>query len=211
MATKECITCAETKPHTEFWVKRGKLFGECKVCGRARNKDWHRANGHAIRPRQARARRKYLDGMDWARRILASAKWRATRYGIPFNLEVADIVVPTHCPILGVPLVIHRGHGSLKGGQPNSPSLDRIDNAKGYVRGNVIVVSYRANRIKCDATVNELEALAAFYRKLENERSREGDGGRSLDEVDGLSSALPPMFPEKKEEERPMSARNADI
>lgn len=46
--------------------------------------------------------------------------------------------------------------------RPNAASLDRIDNSKGYVRGNVMVISLRANAIKNNATAEELTAVAAY-------------------------------------------------
>jgi hypothetical protein len=208
MATKECITCKVERPLGDFWVQRGKPFGECKICGRARNAAWHRENREAIRPRHRISRRKYLDNMDWAKRIHASAKWRAKKDGTPFTISTADIVVPTHCPVLGVPLVIHRGRGVLRPDIPNSPSLDRIDNALGYVPGNVVVVSYRANRIKCDASVSELLAVADFYRRLEIERRTEGARGGAELTFGRLPPAVPAMFANEAKEEGPLPARD---
>lgn len=69
-----------------------------------------------------------------------------------------DISIPEFCPVLGLRLQ----HGSGKATDA-SPSLDRIDNTKGYVQGNVMVVSNRANLLKRDATPDELQRLAAFY------------------------------------------------
>jgi hypothetical protein len=59
--------------------------------------------------------------------------------------------------------------------QDNSPSLDRIDNTKGYVKGNVRIVSWRANRLKGNATDEELAALGldATKRKTCNKRRRQ--------------------------------------
>lgn len=45
----------------------------------------------------------------------------------------------------------------------NTPTMDRIDNARGYVRGNITVVSWKANRIKSQLTVEEIIDLAAHY------------------------------------------------
>ena len=66
-----------------------------------------------------------------------------------FNLELSDIKIPSHCPILGIPLVsvVGCGMGSIKA-RNNSPSIDRIDNTKGYVKGNVTIISMRANDLK---------------------------------------------------------------
>lgn len=51
----------------------------------------------------------------------------------------------------------------VRGGGDNSPTLDKIEPALGYVPGNIIVISGRANRLKADATIDELRAIASFY------------------------------------------------
>ncbi len=93
--------------------------------------------------------------------MLARVKMRAKLKGLAFDLAPECIIIPAVCPVLGIPLTIGKGSAS-----DNSPELDRIDNRKGYVQGNVLVVSRRANRIKNDATVDELEKIASFYRAL---------------------------------------------
>lgn len=52
------------------------------------------------------------------------------------------------------------------GGGDHSPSLDRIRGDLGYVPGNIIVISNRANRIKSDASIRELRDIASFYATL---------------------------------------------
>jgi hypothetical protein len=84
--------------------------------------------------------------------MLAQAKINGR--GLSFDLEVSDIVIPSHCPVLGVPLDC-----AAKRPSANLPSLDRIDNSKGYVKGNVWVISWRANVVKGSATHAELRAL----------------------------------------------------
>lgn len=93
--------------------------------------------------------------------MLNRVRTRARKKALAFNLTAEDIHIPTHCPVLGIRLSIGAGRAT-----DNSPELDRIDNRKGYVRGNVMVISRRANRIKNDATVAELEKIASFYRAL---------------------------------------------
>lgn len=95
--------------------------------------------------------------------MLQNARTRARAAGVPFILSVQDIVVPSHCPILGLPLFQVLGK---KGGGDNSPSLDRVIPEKGYVPGNIIVISNRANRLKSDATIAELRDIASFYATL---------------------------------------------
>lgn len=90
--------------------------------------------------------------------MLGAAKARASRKGLPFNLTLGDLTLPATCPVLGIDLDFGAGAAS-----DHSPSLDRIVPALGYVRGNVLIVSTRANRIKNDASVEELRRVAAFY------------------------------------------------
>lgn len=86
--------------------------------------------------------------------LLYSARRRAKERDIPFSITEEDIFIPEFCPLLGMPLVTtHSRH------QDDSPSLDRIEPHKGYVRGNVWVISCRANRIKNDATIQELAKI----------------------------------------------------
>ncbi len=92
--------------------------------------------------------------------IFMGAKGRAKYRGIPFSISLDDIKIPKRCPLLGLPL-----RPAHKGFQPNSPSIDRKDCRKGYVKGNVWIISFRANRIKTDATLEELEKLVKNLRK----------------------------------------------
>lgn len=74
---------------------------------------------------------------------------------LPFNLEESDIVIPDVCPVLGIPIYFGSGNGP----KHNSPSLDRLVPSKGYVKGNVNIISQKANRIKNDATLDELRKV----------------------------------------------------
>ena len=78
------------------------------------------------------------------------------------NLVIEDIIIPEKCPILKIPLFVGNGQRI-----DNSPSLDRIDNLKGYTKENVIVVSWRANNIKSDASITELQKIVDFYSRKE--------------------------------------------
>lgn len=55
------------------------------------------------------------------------------------------------CPILEVPIIV-----GTKGEYEYSPSIDRIDNSKGYIKGNVQIISKKANSMKNSATSTEL-------------------------------------------------------
>ncbi len=83
------------------------------------------------------------------------AKIRAEGKGLPFDITVEDIFIPDICPILGIPLVV--GTGKLHDG---SPSLDRKHPELGYVKGNVAVLSHKANAIKNNGTAKQHRRIA---------------------------------------------------
>lgn len=90
--------------------------------------------------------------------LLYSARRRAAESGLTFSLTKEDVPVPELCPILKEPLVI---------GTDYAPSLDRIDNSKGYDPDNVQVISLRANRLKSSASIKELKLFAEWIKTLE--------------------------------------------
>lgn len=99
-------------------------------------------------------------------RMFWCAHRRAKKRGLEFDLDYSDIVVPEFCPLLGVKMKL----GS-KIALPESPSLDRIDSTKGYVKGNVWVISRRANTIKSDASLKELKFLVQNLERKLNENN----------------------------------------
>ncbi len=94
--------------------------------------------------------------------VLKAAIYRAKSKNLDFTIDLSDIIIPNLCPVLGIP-VRKSSTGRL---DDNSPSLDRVDNTKGYIKGNVIVISNRANRLKGDATPEELYKIAKFYTNV---------------------------------------------
>ena len=94
-----------------------------------------------------------------------AARQRAKKSGFAFEITREDVVIPQFCPILGLEIEqLERGRMN-----PCSPSLDRFDPAKGYVPGNVWVISWRANRMKCDASPSELRAFCIGMLKALDE------------------------------------------
>lgn len=107
----------------------------------------------------------YLNQVKWRKKnpikkLLQSTRRRARSLGLEYNLETGDVVIPSVCPILGLELAFNEG---LKG---NSISLDRIDNSKGYVKGNVAVISNKANSYKGDMTKNQIENMFRYSQGL---------------------------------------------
>ncbi len=90
------------------------------------------------------------------------AKMRSKERGLEFDLQVTDIVIPDVCPILGIKLNMNSGKS---GAYRNSPSLDRIDNSRGYTKDNIQVISQQANAMKHTASVSELRKFASWVTK----------------------------------------------
>ena len=99
-------------------------------------------------------------GQDPRVRMFLNARERSKKKNLDFTITKEDIIIPERCPLLGIQLdteVKDRIH---------SPSLDRKDPTKGYIKGNVWVISNRANTLKNDATLQELKTLVENLEAL---------------------------------------------
>jgi hypothetical protein len=94
--------------------------------------------------------------------MINAARQRAKKKSLDFDITVDDIEIPEMCPVLGIPLI--KGDGRLT---ENSPTIDRIDNTKGYIKGNVMVISHRANNIKNSSTIKEIEMILEYMKKYQ--------------------------------------------
>jgi hypothetical protein len=136
--------------------------------------EWDQKYGAAVN-RQARADVRYAkwgvqeDNELYAskRRKFYSKKANAEHTGWEWSVEFGSITWPTHCPILGMELDYF-----AESRQENSVSFDRIDSTKGYINGNVQIVSWRANRIKNDGTAEEHRKIAEYLDSLITRRER---------------------------------------
>lgn len=106
------------------------------------------------------------------RHMLKNARYRAKSAEVPFELTIDDIVVPEFCPVLGIRLACGKGRSF-----DSSPSIDRIVPALGYVRGNIRVISHRANMIRTNASAAELRLVLAYAEGLENYFAASNCGG----------------------------------
>lgn len=98
-------------------------------------------------------------------RLLRNARVSAKKRGLTFDICESDLLpLPTVCPILGIRLKYSCGGkiGPRDKSKYAQASLDRKDNSLGYVRGNVFIVSWRANQLKSDATPQEIAALSKW-------------------------------------------------
>jgi len=98
--------------------------------------------------------------------MLLRARARATKKGIPFDITLEDIHIPELCPVFNKPLKTVKNPAC----RDFSPSLDRINPKLGYVKGNVIVVSLKANVMKNNGSLNDILLVYNFYKGLYAEK-----------------------------------------
>ena len=141
-------TCARCREFMRRWTT-GERY--CLNCGYTKMAPKQRLCDNCRELSKVKARKRQTKwGQDHPERsILTGAKVRAREENVPFDLIITDIVIPTHCPVLGIPL--YKGVG-VGGHIFNSPSLDKIIPERGYVRGNIAIISHRANALKSDET-----------------------------------------------------------
>ena len=128
--------------------KQGHLC--CKICKREQANLYYKNNTEKARLSSQKYYLKNPEYHMWDR-----AKRRAKEKNLEFNLEVQDIIIPEKCPVFNVPFIISRNN-------EYSPSLDRIDNSKGYIKENIQVISRKANTIKSNATYYEIMQVAKY-------------------------------------------------
>jgi hypothetical protein len=130
-----------------------------KEKAKMRAKEYRKTHPEWTRATQKRARKKLKETAP-EHLIWMETKKRAKKRGIPFEIEVSDVVIPKVCPILGIELSfgVGRVHDA-------SPSLDRIVPEKGYVKDNCFIISSKANRMKQENTLETLEKIIAYIKE----------------------------------------------
>lgn len=170
-----CSSCGKADDSSAFHRHSGSksgFRGTCKLCRKIsdrlkylENKDrilterkeyWEKVkNLPKVKERRKRNFVAYYEN-NQEQFILGRCRQRARRSGLPFDLELSDIVVPETCPILKIPIMKAKGKPNN-----NSPSVDRIDPLGGYTKGNIQIISNLANMMKSSA---DSETLLMFAK-----------------------------------------------
>lgn len=137
---KRCKTCLNLLPFSNFHKHKQALFGyatECKECRVISSKrQWKNARFETT--------------------IVQRSKFRAMKKNIPHNITEEDIIIPEYCPILGVKI-------EMKRNSKYGPSIDQIVPGKGYIKGNIQIISRRANYLKSNITPDEVDLLYRWF------------------------------------------------
>jgi len=150
---KLCTTCNKNKNLDSFHTHPTAKYGRATICKSCKkNKDHERRLKNLQHYKDvANAREKEWCVSKPKDRLLRQARRRSLKKGVKFSITVEDIIIPQACPYLGIPLF--RGESKVCA---NSPSVDEIIPGKGYVKGNVQIVSAKANTMKSNATPAQL-------------------------------------------------------
>ena len=136
---KKCCYCKKIKSLEEFGDN-----GRNRMCKQCVTKSSEYQKEHA---------KKYPN-----RALFKRVKATAKRKGIEFSLELKYIKIPKKCPILDIPLD--------KRDRNHTPSIDRIDNKIGYIKENIKIISFKANNLKSNATIEQLKKIIKYMEKF---------------------------------------------
>jgi 5-methylcytosine-specific restriction endonuclease McrA len=101
----------------------------------------------------------------WASNVLSNQRIRNNKIDCGLTIEELVSIVPAHCPCCGNNFVLKDAT------KKRSPSVDRIDNSKGYTKENIWAICYSCNRQKNDAESPEsLYAVADAWWKIRKEK-----------------------------------------
>lgn len=167
---KRCSKCNEIKPESEFTKNKNRPDGLtvwCKSCNKKARDSYYLLNKNKIKKRVKKFKEenkehllnqsKIYRARYRVKRMLYAARYRAKSLGLPFDIDIEDVTIPEYCPVLKIKL-----NTDCNAQTRNSPSLDRIIPKLGYVKGNVKVMSWQANTMKNDASVEELKNFAEW-------------------------------------------------
>lgn len=166
--TKTCNRCKEEKLLSEFSVNskaKDRLQYRCRACDvkyQAQRRDANKDQFAEYSREYQRGRRQDFEYR--LKMLLNASKQRARDKDRLHDITVDDIKalypVDGCCPIFGLKLEFNGA-----GFRDSSPSIDRIDSTKGYTRDNIQIISWKANRIKGAASLQDLEMLVAYLKQ----------------------------------------------
>lgn len=179
-----CLKCGQIKDLNEFRLRLGKKnttyrCHHCKSCEAYYTNKWRKLNPERALEyttyyrKSGKSKENYINlaHRNLKNHLLLRAKHNAKSRNLDFNLELEDIIIPEKCPYLEIPLT--NNVGKTKTGLKDSYSIDRIDSKKGYIKGNVQIISRLANTMKNEASIEELITFSKNVLKIHNKNKDE--------------------------------------
>ena len=184
ITTKACSKCKQVKELSMFYKgsSRNGRQSHCKLCDSIAGREYYKRNREKMLARQSnyekteqgstRIKEKYQkqrsEETHVLRRLLAKAKGRAKAKGLPFDLTIEwlQTMVISHCPITLQPIDWLKEEVANGMPGPNSPSIDRTDSSKGYVKGNIAIIGDKWNRWKSNMELNDLLLLTQYVQSI---------------------------------------------
>lgn len=164
LPTKQCCRCKEVKLFSAFSINKATKDGlqaKCKPCDNAYQKSRKELKNEWSKEYQ-KARRK--DPKYRLQMLLNASKQRAILKNREHTITLKDLKdlypLDNKCPVFGFELEWNNA-----GFRETSPSIDRIDSSKGYTKDNIQIISWKANRLKAYATIEDLEAILAYMKQ----------------------------------------------
>ena len=123
-----------------------------------------------LRIREAKAHKKYATTFKGtATWLLATTKGRAKRKNLEFNLDkdwVVEHLSDLKCEATGLPLSLEKD--DRYSASPFRPSIDKIDNTKGYKKDNCQITSVIYNKTKADSLPSDVLLMAQSLLEKSN-------------------------------------------
>jgi hypothetical protein len=171
--SKYCVPCKRLR-HNEVCREYNKkhkkiLYKYCKLCNTKFKANSNR-QVHCQKCIDSKAKNRFYDIQRLYKypnkNLFYNAKRRAKTKNLEFSITLKDIQLPKSCPVLGIPLYIDPiFNNGKKGRGGHGYSIDRINLDKVYTKDNICIISDRANRLKSDATIEELEKILDYMKK----------------------------------------------
>jgi len=141
------------------------VAGVCLMCKQEYNEVYNKTHKEHIKQYHKKRhtekystenrRKKYINNVELE--LYHHAKSRAKQKNLEFNITKEDIIIPKECPVFGIPINFDNKH--------NVPTLDRIDSSKGYIKENIQVICFKANRLKNNGTIQEFIKIISYMEK----------------------------------------------
>lgn len=180
-----CLTCGNIKVFDDFRIRKGKdnkpdyVVHNCKVCEATYTSEYRKKNpekvkeytDYYVKSGKSRDSKINLALKNLQKHLWKQAKNNAKNRNKDFNLDIEDIIIPDVCPYLEIPLKFNVSGSRTS--NSDSYSIDRIDVDKGYVKGNVQIISWLANTMKNAATIEQLITFANNVVKIHNKQDED--------------------------------------